>query len=136
MAIDRFLEAGADIPDELIRAVSNGDATFLCGAGVSFHANLPSFKELTDRVYARLGARPARAWCSSLERYSREQKCRLITDRHPEASIALAAVKKACDEGTPAAARRILTGDPPPQISNRVRIGEDLLVRPGSGARP
>jgi hypothetical protein len=31
------------------------------------------------------------------ERYSREQKCKLITDRHPEASIASEAVKKACD---------------------------------------
>jgi hypothetical protein len=54
----RFLEQGADIPDELIRAVTNGSATFLCGAGVSFRANLPSFKELTERVYARLGESP------------------------------------------------------------------------------
>jgi len=51
----RFLEQGADIPDELIRAVANGSATFLCGAGVSFGANLPSFKQLTERVYERLG---------------------------------------------------------------------------------
>ena len=54
----RFLEQGADIPDELIRAVTNGSATFLCGAGVSFRVNLPSFKELTDGVYARLGETP------------------------------------------------------------------------------
>lgn len=51
----RFLEKGADIPDELIRAVMDGTATFLCGAGVSFRANLPLFKGLTARVYARLG---------------------------------------------------------------------------------
>jgi len=54
----RFLEQGADIPDELIRAVTNGSATFLCGAGVSFRVNLPSFKELTERVYVRLGESP------------------------------------------------------------------------------
>jgi hypothetical protein len=54
----RFLEQGADIPDELIRAVIDGGATFLCGAGVSFRVNLPSFKELTERVYARLGESP------------------------------------------------------------------------------
>jgi hypothetical protein len=54
----RFLEQGADIPDELIRAVTNGSATFLCGAGVSFRVDLPSFKELTERVYARLGESP------------------------------------------------------------------------------
>ena len=51
----RLIEKGADIPDELIRAVTNGSATFLCGAGVSFRVNLPSFEELTERVYARLG---------------------------------------------------------------------------------
>ena len=54
----RFLEAGADIPDELIRAVTSGSVTFLCGAGVSFRVNLPSFKELTTGVYGRLGESP------------------------------------------------------------------------------
>jgi NAD-dependent SIR2 family protein deacetylase len=54
----RFLEHGADIPDELIRAVTKGSATFLCGAGVSFRVSLPSFKELTERVYAQLGELP------------------------------------------------------------------------------
>lgn len=54
----RFLQDGADIPDELIRAVTNGNATFLCGAGVSFRVELPSFKDLTLRVYARLGEAP------------------------------------------------------------------------------
>jgi hypothetical protein len=54
----RFLEQGADIPDELIHAVNNAGATFLCGAGVSFRANLPSFKTLTEQVYLRLGESP------------------------------------------------------------------------------
>src|SRR5258708_10670920 len=54
----RFVEQGADIPDELIRAVTYGSATFLCGAGVSFRVSLPSFKKLTERVYARLGETP------------------------------------------------------------------------------
>jgi len=51
----RFLEDGADIPDELIRAVTDGDAVFLCGAGVSKRAGLPLFDELTERVYQELG---------------------------------------------------------------------------------
>jgi NAD-dependent SIR2 family protein deacetylase len=51
----RFLENSPDIPDELIRAVGNGDVIFLCGAGVSFAAGLPNFKVLTEQVYARLG---------------------------------------------------------------------------------
>ncbi|WP_316185367.1 MULTISPECIES: SIR2 family protein [unclassified Bradyrhizobium] len=51
----RFLEEAPDIPDDLIRAVTNGTATFLCGAGVSFRRNLPSFETLTTRVYEALG---------------------------------------------------------------------------------
>jgi NAD-dependent SIR2 family protein deacetylase len=54
----RFLEQGADIDDELIRAVTNGRATFLCGAGVSFRVKLPSFRQLTERVYGLLGEAP------------------------------------------------------------------------------
>jgi hypothetical protein len=51
----KFLENGADIPDELIHAVNEGTAIFLCGAGVSLRANLPDFKTLTERIYTRLG---------------------------------------------------------------------------------
>jgi SIR2-like domain len=54
----RFLEQGADIPDELIRAVTSGSATFLCGAGVSFRSGLPMFRRLTQSVYAKLGESP------------------------------------------------------------------------------
>lgn len=54
----RFLEHGADVPDELIRAVTKGSATFLCGAGVSFRVTLPSFKQLTEQIYAQLGESP------------------------------------------------------------------------------
>jgi NAD-dependent SIR2 family protein deacetylase len=54
----RFLEDGADIPDELIRAVTAGDAMFLSGAGVSFRVGLPSFELLTDQVYSRIGETP------------------------------------------------------------------------------
>jgi hypothetical protein len=51
----RFLEDGANVPDDLIRAVRDGSATFLCGAGVSFRVGLPSFKLLTEQVYDHLG---------------------------------------------------------------------------------
>jgi NAD-dependent SIR2 family protein deacetylase len=53
----RFLEDGADIPDELIRTVTDGDAVFLCGAGVSQRAGMPSFRGLTEQVYQKLGER-------------------------------------------------------------------------------
>ena len=56
----RFLKDGADIPDELIRAVNEGSATFLCGAGVSFRVGMLPFKrDLTEQVYDRLGETPA-----------------------------------------------------------------------------
>src|SRR5271168_960139 len=51
----KFLNNGADIPDDLVRAVNGGSVTFLCGAGVSLGAGLPSFKELTEWVYGKLG---------------------------------------------------------------------------------
>jgi len=51
----RFLENGADIPEELLHAVNAGDVIFLCGAGVSRRAGLPSFRELAEQVYGRLG---------------------------------------------------------------------------------
>jgi hypothetical protein len=54
----RFLEQGADIPEELITAVRDGRATFLCGAGVSRRVNLPMFGGLTRDIYARLRASP------------------------------------------------------------------------------
>jgi hypothetical protein len=55
----RFHENGADIPTELLTAVSKSDAIFLCGAGVSKRAGLPLFDELTEQVYDRIGERRA-----------------------------------------------------------------------------
>ena len=51
----RFLADGADIPDELIQNALTGDTTFLCGAGVSLRAGMPTFKGLTKYIYERLG---------------------------------------------------------------------------------
>jgi NAD-dependent SIR2 family protein deacetylase len=51
----KFLPNSADIPPDLIRSVNDGDVIFLCGAGVSFGVGLPTFKKLTDDVYASIG---------------------------------------------------------------------------------
>jgi NAD-dependent SIR2 family protein deacetylase len=71
----RFLEDSADIPDELIGAVTDGDAVFLCGAGVSLRAGLPTFKGLTDQVYQKLGEtranEAAERWAYDREEYDR-----------------------------------------------------------------
>jgi hypothetical protein len=54
----RFIPGAPDIPDELIRDVADGNAVFLCGAGVSMRAGMPSFKQLTEQIYAEIGETP------------------------------------------------------------------------------
>lgn len=59
----RFTECGPSIPDELLSARDRGDVVFLCGAGVSMPAGLPSFAGLTKRVLDELGVSPEHeAW--------------------------------------------------------------------------
>lgn len=71
----RFLEHGADIPDELIRSVTEGTTTFLCGAGVSLRVGLPTFRLLTEKVYAHMGeaytGEPAEAHAMNSKEYDR-----------------------------------------------------------------
>lgn len=51
----KFLNNGPDIPKNLIEAQERGDAMFICGAGISKAAGLPSFKELVQKIYETLG---------------------------------------------------------------------------------
>jgi hypothetical protein len=71
----RFFADGADIPDELIRTVTDGNAVFLCGAGVSRRAGMPSFHGLTQQVYEESGERhtnePAERIAFKREEYDR-----------------------------------------------------------------
>ncbi|MDG6348498.1 SIR2 family protein [Luteimonas sp. 8-5] len=50
----RFVDAGPDIPSELIAAQERGETLFVCGAGVSRTAGLPLFRKLVEQVYGRL----------------------------------------------------------------------------------
>lgn len=52
----RFFANGPSIPDSLLEARDRGDVVFLCGAGVSQPAGLPSFVELARRIVDSLGA--------------------------------------------------------------------------------
>jgi hypothetical protein len=54
----RFLSGSPDIPDELIRDVTEGAAVFLCGAGVSMRIGFPSFHKLTEQIYLDIGETP------------------------------------------------------------------------------
>ena len=51
----RFVEAGPDIPTDLIVAQERGETLFVCGAGVSRIVGLPLFGGLVNGVYRRLG---------------------------------------------------------------------------------
>ncbi len=51
----QFIKNGPDIPERLLRAHEEGRVVFFCGAGISFPAGLPSFKELVDNLYNKLG---------------------------------------------------------------------------------
>jgi hypothetical protein len=66
------------------------------------------------------------------EGYAREQKCQLVTDRYPYATVASETVKKACAEIAPVAAELILTGQPVAKMSSRVLLTENLLVQSSS----
>jgi hypothetical protein len=49
----QFVVNGPDIPDALIHAHEEGEVVFFCGAGISYPAGLPGFKELTEEIYKR-----------------------------------------------------------------------------------
>ena len=51
----QFVEGGPYIPSRMLKAHENGDMVFLCGAGVSISAGLPTFKGLVDCIYKKLG---------------------------------------------------------------------------------
>lgn len=46
----QFITNGPDVPDALLEAHEEGRVVFFCGAGISYPANLPSFKSLVERV--------------------------------------------------------------------------------------
>ena len=46
----RFFENGPSIPDDLLERRDQGRVVFLCGAGVSLHAGMPTFYGLTKHV--------------------------------------------------------------------------------------
>jgi hypothetical protein len=70
------------------------------------------------------------------EGYVREQKCQLVADRHPQATIASESVKTAFNGGALEAAVLILADRPAPKAIDRVRLTDDLLAPPSSGVTP
>ena len=53
----RLIRGGAYLPDPLIQAHEDGDVVFFCGAGISYPAGLPGFRDLVSTLsHAGLGS--------------------------------------------------------------------------------
>lgn len=53
-----FIENGPDIPERLLQLHEDDEVVFFCGAGISYPAELPSYKGLVNKLYERLGVTP------------------------------------------------------------------------------
>ena len=49
----QFIPNGPDIPNQLLQAHEEGRVAFFCGAGISYPAGLPGFKDLVDEIYKK-----------------------------------------------------------------------------------
>jgi SIR2-like domain len=49
----QFVPNGPDIPNALLQAHEEGKVVFFCGAGISYPADLPGFKDLVKDIYKR-----------------------------------------------------------------------------------
>lgn len=65
--------------------------------------------------------------------YALEQRCQLITERHPYATIVSESVRQAFDQGAPEAAILILAGRSLPNAVDHVRLTENLLLQTNRG---
>lgn len=93
--------------------------------------------EIAQNIEGSRGVPSRDAICDALRRrgegYAREQRCQLIADRHPHATVASESVKKACSEVASAAAELILAGRPAPRTSGRIGLAENLLAQSSKG---
>lgn len=55
----QFIKNGPEIPAELIEAQEEGRVVFFCGAGISYPAGLPGFRDLVDKIYDALDDQPS-----------------------------------------------------------------------------
>ena len=69
----RFFADGPNIPDELLEARDRGNVVFLCGAGVSIPAGMPTFLDLAKKVVDELGAPPDSTLRQLLSFWNREE---------------------------------------------------------------
>lgn len=56
----QFVRNGPEVPERLLQVHEEGHVVFFCGAGISYPARLPGFKELVKRIYDDLYVTPDR----------------------------------------------------------------------------
>ena len=54
----QFVSNGPDVPECLLQAHEDGRVVLFCGAGISYPAGLPGFKDLTEKIYDDLKVTP------------------------------------------------------------------------------
>src|SRR5258708_5845307 len=54
----RLVKNGPDVPDQLVQSHEDGRVVFFCGAGISYPAGLPGFRDLVKLVFQSLGEVP------------------------------------------------------------------------------
>ena len=63
----QFVKDGPDLPDSLLHEHEDGRIVFFCGAGISYPARLPGFRQLVDRIYTELHTTPTALESKALE---------------------------------------------------------------------
>lgn len=69
----QFVPNGPDVPEELLRAHTEGRVVFFCGAGISLRSNLPTFKSLVQKIYREVATpkSPVEQSCFKAKEYDR-----------------------------------------------------------------
>ncbi|MES2979771.1 MAG: anti-phage defense-associated sirtuin Dsr1 [Pseudomonadota bacterium] len=85
----QFITHGPDIPDALLQAHEDGRVVFFCGAGISYPAGLPDFKQLVDEIYCRNDTAPSDIERVALNRGQYDATLDLLERRLPGQRLAV-----------------------------------------------
>ncbi len=85
----QFVPDGPDIPDALLQAHEDGCVVFFCGAGISYPAGLPGFKELVEQIYKLNGTEPSDIECETLKHEQFDATLELLERRLPGQRLAV-----------------------------------------------
>lgn len=85
----QFITNGPDIPDALLQAHEEGRVVFFCGAGISYPAGLPGFKELVKEIYRLNGTVFSDIECEAFKQGQFDATLDLLEQRLPGQRLAV-----------------------------------------------